>query len=364
MAAASLNLVFCPPQLGKPDPREPRPLEGPDTRTRVLQRGSKDNTCWYYVFNALRERYKAPNTVELKERIWEQIASKRRKAASAHERSLPDIADQLNQGAVQRFLTATTLESIKTPEQQQILNILEALPAEVKLSAIIPRFLEQTAHRTLYDYLVYCKLQKRSDINLTFLSELGTTPQAVFSSIVDLDPPLRGHFRTNKWAELAPSDQNSFSDHLAKKASADIHGLKVSAWSPSQPIDALIGELQKWGPLSVNGSFGLPHYQDPPMPLGKQLGGQEVYGWSRTARKVEGRVMGHAILLVGAEKTGGRGGGVVYYNDPMDDSDPAHPEKRRNYAMSYERLTSDSLADNYGILRRDAPATTGYALHR
>ncbi len=36
--------LFFPPQFGKPDRKEPRPVEGVDTRSRVVQKGAV-NTC-------------------------------------------------------------------------------------------------------------------------------------------------------------------------------------------------------------------------------------------------------------------------------------------------------------------------------
>lgn len=66
MSVSSATFIFCPPSLGKPDSRQEKPLHGPDTRSRVIQLGSKDDTCWYAVSNLLRERYKAPNTTSLK----------------------------------------------------------------------------------------------------------------------------------------------------------------------------------------------------------------------------------------------------------------------------------------------------------
>jgi hypothetical protein len=70
MAAIS---AFSFPRLGKPDPKQDKPL-GKDTRDRVVQ-NAKHNLCWYSAMNALRERYRAPNTAHLQERKFEQLVS-------------------------------------------------------------------------------------------------------------------------------------------------------------------------------------------------------------------------------------------------------------------------------------------------
>lgn len=89
------QLVFCPPQLGKPDPTLPRPIMGPDTRPHVVQRGQKASECRYMVFNMLRNRWRAPNTIGMRERVFEHIASAHRKAIRTHIESIPDILDTL-----------------------------------------------------------------------------------------------------------------------------------------------------------------------------------------------------------------------------------------------------------------------------
>jgi len=70
------------PLPGKPDPTLPKP-EGIDTRPRVLQ-PSNSGICWYYGFNILRDRYKAPNTEGLKERKFERCVSELKKNLTAH----------------------------------------------------------------------------------------------------------------------------------------------------------------------------------------------------------------------------------------------------------------------------------------
>jgi hypothetical protein len=139
--------------------------------------------------------------------------------------------------------------------------------------------------------------------------------------------------------------------------------MQISSWHPSQPIGHLIAELQKRGPLVVGGCFGALHYAVPARNLGKQIGERAVYGWIKTDPKNKNHVTGHVILLVGAENTSTRE--LVYYIDPIDESDPSHPEKRRIYCMSYERLTSaEIICDYHGFIRNNAPDTIGYAVYR
>lgn len=160
--------AFCPPPLGKPDPTQARPSEGLDTRNRVVQLGSKDNTCWHAVFNLLRERYKAPNTADLPSRKFEQLASSLRKSLSAQHRSLPDVANQLNNDTIKKYFKGLAKEKIATPPIQETLEALgKQCAAEVTLCSVFPDFLKQEKHNNLYDYLVYLKItaNKISTIN-------------------------------------------------------------------------------------------------------------------------------------------------------------------------------------------------------
>jgi hypothetical protein len=57
LGPAHLNLVFCPPLFGKPDPKKTRPETGPDLRERVAKAGRKGDTSLHRIFSELRDRY-------------------------------------------------------------------------------------------------------------------------------------------------------------------------------------------------------------------------------------------------------------------------------------------------------------------
>lgn len=368
-AVSSRLFVFCPPPPGKPNPAQPKP-EGADLRDRVIQHGSKDNTCWYYVFNFLRDHYKAPNTEDLPQRRFEVIASSRRKALSAHERTLPDLADQLNAGPVKRMFSIITKSSITTPPVTELIRSLDEAdpnPKYIPISSAIPGFLTQTECENFYDYLSFLKFSRRAEINLKFFSELGFNLEEFFQEQVALDPAAycgSYHFAPGtKFSELPPPSRITLLDILARLASAKLYGLTLSSWSPRHPFEHLVEELRKCSPLSIVGSFGRPHYQEPAKNLGRSIEGRALYGWKKSDPKIEAHITGHAILLVGAEKLGDRD--FVYYIDPMDDSDPAHPENQPIYAMSYERLISaDTICDFHGFVRISAPPQIGYAVYK
>ena len=363
---SQLLFVFCPPLLGKPNPQEPRPAEGPDTRERIIQKPPRGNACWYAVFNMMRERYKAPNTQDLRERRFEKIASMRRKEAFLHERLMPDIVCELHTEIIKGFFSTLTKEVIQQDRGNvgETLRRLDVLADRVKLLPLLPGFLEQTKHDNLYDYLVYLMFIKRLEIDKLFFSRLQVNPKDLFESSRRVDhccyePIDHGE----KWENLCPQLQELLLDNFVRMLSAQTYGLQISSWHPNQPFESLVKELEKNGPLCVGGIFGRPHYKVPAEKLDKCIQGRDVYGWSRSAPRNRSLVSGHTILLVGAEKT--RVQNLVYYIDPLDESDPLCPEKQRIYVMTYGRLTSeDSICDFHGFLRNNAPAAVGYALYR
>ncbi len=363
---SQLLFVFCPPLLGKPNPQEPRPAEGPDTRERIIQNPPRGSTCWYAVFNILRERYKAPNTQDSRERKFEKIASMRRKAVSEHERSMPDIASQLNTEIIKEYFSTLTKEVVQQGRGnvRETLRGLDAHADQVKLLPFLPGFLEQTEYENLYDYLLYLMFTKRLEIDNLFFFRLQVDPKDLFESSRRVDPGCYAAIdHGERWENLCPILQELFLDNLVRMLSAQSYGLQISSWHPSQPFESFVKELEKNGPLCVGGSFGRPHYRVPAEKLDKCIQGRDVYGWSRSAPRNPSLVSGHTVLLVGAEKT--RVQNLVFYIDPLDESDPLCPEKQRIYVMTYGRLTSaDSICDFHGFLRNDAPAAVGYALYR
>ena len=357
------SFVFCPPPLGKPNPKETRPAYGPDTRSRILQKGLKDNTCWYAAFNFIRDRYKAPNTHSLKARHFEIIASERRKALSAHESTLHPITHDLNRPDCQQFLSKSNKTSIQHPFAKKILNELSRA-YKASLSSVLSDFSSQSRYLNLYDYLVYLKTSKRIEIDESFLSKAKINIRESLESLKKSDPLFYEALREqNSHIRCPELGKATALDYLVKEVSIKAYNLHVSSWMPTQPFESLAAEIQRHGPLIVFGTFGRSFYEVPPKKLEKTINNRDIYGWSKTDKKIPGTLMIHAVLLVGAEKIKNRQ--LVYYIDPIDPSDPSHRETQRIYAMSYERFSSpEHLSDTAGALRTDAPKSVGYALYK
>lgn len=361
------NFVFCPPLQGKPNPQEPKP-EGKDTRGRVIQLGSKDNTCVYATYNLLRERWKAPNMGGNPHRQFEQLVSKMRKEISASERALPNIANQLNDPIAQRFLTSITKQSLQT--MGPLINFLDGTAKEmgmesmlffVPLENAIPGFKEQLKHQNLFEYLKYLKLCKREEIFLEFFKKVGVDPKNFYERLKQIDPNhFEHHYEKKEWESLDEYKRLSLLGYLAWHVVAMRYGFKVSLWSPSQPFEALVQELQTHGPLVVAGCFGRLQYSVSERKLNRKVMGRELFGWNKADPRNPNPSVGHTILLVGAETIGTRN--YVYYIDPEDTSDPAHPEQQRVFCMSYERAV-EGICDRYGIIRGNAPKEIGFALY-
>ena len=364
ISSSAKIFTFCPPPLGKPDPSEPRP-KGLDTRNRVVQLGTKDNTCWFAVFNLLRDRYRAPNTTDLPARKFEKLASSLRKSLSAQDRSLPDVANQLNNDGLKNLFTGLTKQKIAIPEVRERLEALDRrCNPEVSVFSVFPDFLNQDKHKNLYDYLVFLKISGPQDIYTQFFTDLKLDPKDLFEITKRQDPMLyQSYCGDQNWDELGWQMKSTLLDHFARQQTAKRFNLQISPWNPQQPIKQLVTELEKRGPLVVGGCFGALHYAVPARDLGKKIGERAVYGWTKTDPKNQNHVTAHTILLVGAEKTSTQE--LVYYIDPEDVSDPLHPEKQRIYCMSYEKLTSlGTICDYHGFLRNNAPPSVGYALYR
>ncbi len=335
---AVFKIVFCPLEFGKPNPKEAKP-EGCDTRSRVVQRGTKTDTCVYAAFNGLRERYKAPNTERSKERHFERIASIRRKDYSHHKESLPRIICGLeNDEATRNDLEEITKNNVSTEESLAVVKHLDTFADEqcVSLSSILTKFSKQDQCETLYDYLVHLKCDRILEINEAFFSELHVNAEDLFNEAKQSDPEgdYQETYEGRDWADLPVSLKTHASSNFVESLLVKGYGLQISSWYPNQSIEDLMQELKRCGPLCVQGAFGAPQYQKEATNLGWKIGGRDVYGWMGTSPKYP--PMAHMITIIGGEEFADCG--WVYFIDPNDESDPAHPEKQRVYEMTYKEL--------------------------
>ena len=361
------QLVFCPPQLGKPDPTLPRPITGPDMRPHIVQRGQKASECRYIVFNMLRNRWRAPNTIDMKERVFEHIVSAHRKAIRTHIESIPDILDTLfaTERLVKEKFSPITKENVQHPQVQGLLRRLDSMGhPKVTLQSIIPQFLDQTRYNDLYNFLLFLRNKNREEITIRFLRSIGENPQPFYERAKRLYPEIYENnvYQGKSWDSLSPALKAPFLDLLTTQLLVRSYPLAASTWCPESPIESLMEQLQAKGPLAVCGQFGPSYYEDPPRQYDRFIAGRAIFGWNKTDRK-QSQASEHMILLIGAEKTATRQ--FVYYITPEDESDPSHPEKQRVFVMSYEHLSSpDFIRPVPFFLKDEDPPTLVFAFHR
>ncbi|MBS0653097.1 MAG: hypothetical protein JSR39_06150 [Verrucomicrobia bacterium] len=325
---------YCFLPSGKPDPRKPRP-EGKDTRPWVVQTPQKGNTCWYYGLKLIREQYgKDPHSCFSEGRRLEKIGSERRKLQTTLERSYQQslaIANQLATDPNYAHRKINTLAGART-----FLPTIEALQShpteEVRTEAanlvkVIAPFCKQDKFDDLHEFLKEDNFKKRNMFNTIFLNRLGLNPKRMYAA----------EYSGKSWDAMTTVEKGPYLDSLAFRASYQVcYQLSESPWHPSQPISQLISSLETFGPHYVKGMYGKSFYQSEPLAMKDKIKGRTVWYWPTGAdRKELGK--SHSIVIVGA-KEGGSSGGLVYFVDPLDGSDPSNPEQQKIYAMSYNRL--------------------------
>ena len=170
---------------GKPNPSQKYSL-AEETQDRVYQEAYKGNTCWYYTLNFIRNRIgKVPSDELLKEREIEKLSSVRRKAQTAHENSLPAIANQLQGEIGMRMLKGIDVEKAKWYIKnraiiQPILETPETLDGAPSLFPFIEEFLREGKCKNMHEFLFNKKSVKRNEINIEFLSKFNINPEQFY----------------------------------------------------------------------------------------------------------------------------------------------------------------------------------------
>jgi len=195
--------------------------------------------------------------------------------------------------------------------------------------------------------------------------------QEVAAQYKDLSPGVfeemvkKGISLDSTWEEELGKKKNNhgFLAH-AVSSSAKAFGFKVSRWTSSQPIDKLQECLKLEGALIVGGLFGKSLYSGTPS-IVKEINKHPIYSWKSSDRRSESeqeKANRHAIVVIGVEK-GGNKGGFVYFVDPIDGSDPQDPLQRKIYVISYENFIThigQFLGTSYQYSEESSFA---YALH-
>jgi hypothetical protein len=181
-------------------------------------------------------------------------------------------------------------------------------------------------------------------------------------------------FGLKTYDQLSETVRGILFDGAARLATAKLFGLKLSKWSPTDPIDSLINELQAHGPMSLGGEYGYAYYSNPKprdfktvrfVDINGKTQERKTYYWpSSIPRLDDSSMVSHCVLIVGAEivpptNPADKPQELVYYIDPNDPSDPANPDSQRILVMSLNRLRS-SIKDVYGFALQVSPFGHAY----
>lgn len=328
--------VVALPALGKPNPQERFLGTGVfDRRSRVVQMPAKVQDDWSRVFDSIRYRVgKHESGRDLRKRSVERVCSQRRKAVTAHEKMLPDCLGKNDLGLLEHMFSKTGKDSGN--HESAFLFVA----TDPRFKDALQTFKGQDKYENLFQFLLGLKYEKTNAINGEFLKEGGVSPEDLFLADRERAPGLfEQKFGDKSWGTLSERDKGLLLDCYVRQCTARMYGIETAAWTPRSEFDVLMRMIDEKGPLAVSGCFGKPYYFDEPKKIeGKLLEGRAVYGWSKGDLRVSTRIAPHSILLVGAEM--GKKGGVVYFIDPLDESDPRYPEKQRVYCMSYRSLCS------------------------
>ncbi|MBS0652352.1 MAG: hypothetical protein JSR39_02370 [Verrucomicrobia bacterium] len=343
VSAVKNSVFFLLPQ-GKPNPEIARPEQGEDTRERVVQKTPKGPTCWYNALKILREQYgpKAPS-VFLKARVLEKLISEYRKTLNSARK---DYLREEECARAQRIdpVFKRLLHAV-SPEMALIQSkmIGEKSQGPVKLAELMKDFSAQSTYADLGDFVHHRKLSRLIEIHSLYLRILKTDPAVEFEKEMAIRP-----WHTLTYKDLPDEFKATFLSTLAIRTIArDVYHMSESKWTPFEKVDGLIEKLTERGPMFVCGLFGRTFYNAPPKAMENKLHGKTIWYWPvGSALPDDGASPSHSIIIVGANNEGSRGG-VVYFIDPSDGSDPSDPERQKVYAMSYQRL-AEKVHDLFG----------------
>lgn len=335
--------IFYELPAGKPDPNQPRPDGGVDTRDRVIQQAQKGSTCWYYSINRLRKRIgKSAGSEWKKERQIELAGSLWRKQETAVHQSLPALTDFF--GIEVSKKTFTSIDRNEAEERLKTKDAFTEYGGRPSLSVLLTEFLQENKYQNLQEFLEEKISNKYIEIQKELIKNLGGSPNEVDNCLQMFD---------NK-----SYDAIGFINHLGRIRLAEAYQLKVTQWTPLKNIESLIQELTLHGPLAVEGFFGKDCYIDEP--IKEIVKEREIYSWKPgSQRRPTG---GHVVVIVGAKKV--KDCALVYFIDPTEKSDPQNPASQRCYKISYNNLTTH-VRDSLGLVNKNQAGTgdVGYGYH-
>lgn len=336
----NLNFVFCPPLPGKPDPNWDPSSELP--RGRVVQKAQKNDTCWYYTLQLLRNDHrigKHPTESQIEMRKSEELFSQHRKstteANSKHEWGIRTARD---------FSITRRPPVIYKKNAQETMKLVPVLISDSeKRRMTFQAFLDfiKNSDETT-DFLAYAENnmnQAKLAAHLTAIKELGIGEESMDEHVPEQRTSKWKEMNLSipKWNDMSLSQKAWLAEIVVFRAAFFTYGCKLSRWTPLAPIESLINELNTHGPHFVKGMLGKDFYASAPIEQAQKIEERTVLAWHRNCPLTNrsGSKL-HAVLIVGAESQGKNKN--VYFIDPEDGSDPQHVATQKIYSISYEML--------------------------
>ena len=378
---------FYLPVVGKPDPKvswapgESRPLVG--------QKAQKGETCWYYAIRMVAPAL-GPNHPQLegfeKARKFEKELSSLRKSLTYSQKVnnlVKQAIDALGSGKleiVSRAFLGMEQEAKQNASAEiadaknrslpmdQIRKIEERHKADLIVIEFVKKFCEQTTFQDLNAYNEENFYQKCIQSEIEFFKNVGIDPMVMLMnyqkqiSLKEIFPEGASLVSSSEgleemcsvkcqeanviWEALTSLEKEKLLDLSYESVALQHLGFHPAPWTPKDSIDRLIEILNSQGPLFFGGDFGQSCYNKEAKFKTKKEG-RCVYYWEAKSRKTKEQILlegllGHAGIMIGAEKTKAPGGGVVYWADPSNGSNPQFPEQQKFYVISYENFTTHS----------------------
>ncbi len=367
---------------GKPDRTVILENGTEDHRPRVVQPAQKGSSCQFYAMNRLRKRIgplhgEDHENARRVERLISHFFKKKSEMKVAICSALPMLWNQL----------AEDCPFPSKEEVSKLFTVWKPVLMENKLMATVVPYLEEFCKsKKIHDLGEYIRIKWKSyeqALSSLLCRDLGTSFEALYMEAQDLDIDIL----INQQGEMSSEQKNLFKElarlkfptwqqiaktslgtqlisRLVYVAAFRAFQFQISSWTPHQSIEKLRESLESEGALIVGGHFGKELYANPPT-SSCEIEGHPIYSWKpadRLPKTVIESIERHAIVIIGAEQSGLKGG-LVYFIDPHDPSDPLDPLQQKIYKISYENLRNN-LVDNLGRapnLQQNPPGI-GYAI--
>lgn len=328
-AFAPYKRIFLPHLLGLPDPSQPFDPQLKKMRPRVAQPPQNSELCEKFALDRIRSHIgNNPLPSQMKQHETETTLGRRYEIAllrHERERWKIDFAEQLTDSNHSKPITRK--------RAQIIMKYPEDMHPEHKAKMLL--FLESFCKQEKYDNLLLFAIDLNAEAQIrdeeAFLQQFNIKPEQYVKKML----PSK---------ELTLRETASLTSAVASCVCEQMYGLKQSLWHPHFPITVLIEQIDKHGPHKVVGKFGQRYYLEPPFKLVQSICGREIWGWKPNAPRKE-LVDNHAVLVIGADAITDR----VYFEDPLDGSDPLQPNAAKIYVMSYSNFKS-KLCNLRGVM--------------